>query len=65
MTSPAPKAPACPVCKRPVETAAYRPFCSKRCADVDLQRWLGGVYVVPGEPADEGPGSWPAADDED
>ncbi|MDZ4367114.1 MAG: DNA gyrase inhibitor YacG [Afipia sp.] len=36
----------CPVCRRPAE-AAYRPFCSKRCADVDLQRWLNGRYAVP------------------
>jgi endogenous inhibitor of DNA gyrase (YacG/DUF329 family) len=35
----------CPICGRPTE-AAYRPFCSKRCADVDLSRWLGGVYRV-------------------
>jgi endogenous inhibitor of DNA gyrase (YacG/DUF329 family) len=27
----------------------YRPFCSKDCADIDLSRWLGGRYVVPGE----------------
>ena len=27
----------------------YRPFCSKACADIDLSRWLGGRYVVPGE----------------
>ena len=27
---------------------AYRPFCSKRCADVDLGRWLKGAYVVAG-----------------
>lgn len=33
----------CPICGRPTE-AEYRPFCSKRCADVDLSRWLGGVY---------------------
>lgn len=37
----------CPVCKKPAE-ADYRPFCSKRCADVDLNRWLGGRYVIPG-----------------
>jgi uncharacterized protein len=27
--------------------AAFRPFCSKRCAEVDLHRWLSGVYAVP------------------
>ncbi|WP_324753645.1 DNA gyrase inhibitor YacG [Roseovarius sp. Pro17] len=36
----------CPICKRPTE-AAHRPFCSKRCADVDLARWLGGGYAIP------------------
>jgi uncharacterized protein len=41
--------PACPICGRP-SAADFRPFCSKRCADVDLHRWLGGRYVVPGEP---------------
>ena len=35
----------CPICGRPPELA-YRPFCSKRCADVDLGRWLGGDYRV-------------------
>jgi endogenous inhibitor of DNA gyrase (YacG/DUF329 family) len=39
---------ACPICKRPA-VPAYAPFCSKRCADVDLQRWFAGVYRVPGE----------------
>jgi uncharacterized protein len=39
----------CPICgKPPIE--AYRPFCSKACADIDLGRWLSGRYVVPGEP---------------
>ena len=27
--------------------ARWRPFCSRRCADVDLNRWLSGVYAVP------------------
>jgi len=27
--------------------AEFRPFCSQRCADVDLNRWLSGVYAVP------------------
>ena len=36
----------CPICHKPSE-AAYRPFCSKRCADIDLHRWLSGSYAVP------------------
>lgn len=36
----------CPVCAKPTDPA-YRPFCSKRCADVDLGRWLNGNYVLP------------------
>ena len=39
-------APACPVCGK-VQDAGYRPFCSRRCADVDLQRWLVGRYAIP------------------
>ncbi len=35
----------CPVCGQPV-TLEYKPFCSKRCADVDLGRWMKGCYVV-------------------
>ena len=36
----------CPICGRPaVETV--KPFCSKRCADVDLQRWLSDAYAIP------------------
>ncbi|OYW30421.1 MAG: DNA gyrase inhibitor YacG [Caulobacter sp. 12-67-6] len=42
----------CPICGKPVDPG-FRPFCSKRCSDVDLQRWLSGRYVVP------------ASDDED
>ena len=36
----------CPEC-RDFADPAFRPFCSKRCADVDLNRWLKGVYAVP------------------
>ncbi|MGH6791475.1 MAG: DNA gyrase inhibitor YacG [Methyloceanibacter sp.] len=39
----------CPICNKPT-AHDYRPFCSKRCADIDLGRWLGGRYAVPGEP---------------
>ena len=38
--------PPCPICGKPAR-AAVPPFCSKRCADVDLNRWLSGVYAVP------------------
>ncbi len=37
----------CPICKQPTETA-YRPFCSARCRDIDLSRWLRGTYTIPG-----------------
>jgi endogenous inhibitor of DNA gyrase (YacG/DUF329 family) len=44
---------ACPICGKP-RVHEFRPFCSKRCADIDLGRWLKGAYVVAGEPdADE------------
>ena len=41
----------CPICGRPTQDN-YRPFCSRRCADVDLSRWLRGGYAIPGEPDD-------------
>lgn len=45
-------AAACPICRRPA-TADYRPFCSRRCGDIDLQRWLSGRYAIPAvEPED-------------
>lgn len=40
----------CPICKKNEADTATRPFCSRRCADVDLQRWLTGAYVIPGAP---------------
>ena len=43
----------CPICGKPA-TEPSKPFCSERCRDVDLNRWLSGSYVVPGRPeADE------------
>jgi endogenous inhibitor of DNA gyrase (YacG/DUF329 family) len=51
MTEPAPAKP-CPICGKASEHA-FRPFCSRRCADVDLYRWLSGNYVVPGHETDE------------
>ena len=43
-------APLCPICKA-AAVARYQPFCSARCADVDLGRWLKGSYAIPAEPA--------------
>jgi hypothetical protein len=37
----------CPSCGEPA-VHEHRPFCSRRCADLDLARWLGGRYVIPG-----------------
>lgn len=36
----------CPICGRP-SMERFRPFCSKRCADVDLGNWLEGRYAIP------------------
>lgn len=41
----------CPVCGAKTEHA-FRPFCSARCRDVDLARWLGGGYTIPGGQTD-------------
>jgi endogenous inhibitor of DNA gyrase (YacG/DUF329 family) len=66
MNSPAdarsPKHNPCPICRKPA-AEPFLPFCSRRCADVDLNRWLSGVYAVPAveaeaedvEPADGEP----------
>jgi endogenous inhibitor of DNA gyrase (YacG/DUF329 family) len=48
----------CPICKRHPAEAAYRPFCSRRCADVDLAKWFTGQYAIPvrdDEPTDDMP----------
>ena len=42
----------CPTCERPTETE-FRPFCSKRCADVDLARWVNGSYAIPSRDPDD------------
>ncbi len=43
---------ACPLCKRPAEIL-YRPFCSRRCAQLDLGKWLTGSYAIPSHEAME------------
>jgi len=39
----------CPICNKPA-AEPFKPFCSRRCADVDLGRWLKGGYAIPGTP---------------
>ena len=46
MASAVPGATQCPICGKPAE-AKFGLFCSRRCADVDLHRWLAGVYAIP------------------
>ncbi len=45
-TAPRSLKPSCPICGKPT-AQAFKPFCSKRCADVDLHRWLSGAYAIP------------------
>jgi endogenous inhibitor of DNA gyrase (YacG/DUF329 family) len=51
----------CPICERPV-VPEFSPFCSARCADVDLHRWLTGRYAAPGAEGAEGLGDEEADD---
>jgi uncharacterized protein len=51
---------ACPICGKPSVRATY-PFCSKRCADIDLNRWLSGGYAIPA--AEEEPGEEESSED--
>ena len=43
----------CPICKK-LSLAQYRPFCSARCKQIDLNRWLSGGYSVPAMEPDDG-----------
>ena len=43
----------CPICEKAPPDARYRPFCSHRCADVDLQRWFAGRYAIPARPDED------------
>jgi len=54
----------CPICRKP-ESEGFKPFCSKRCADIDLGRWLKGGYAIPGPPADPASPSNPSENDPD
>ena len=59
----------CPICKKP-SSQQFHPFCSGRCSDIDLNRWLSGRYVIPAEPVEDDLDDAPPApgqreDDED
>jgi len=43
----------CKICKKP-QSEEFTPFCGKRCADVDLGRWLKGNYAIPGRDGEAG-----------
>jgi endogenous inhibitor of DNA gyrase (YacG/DUF329 family) len=43
----------CPICQK-MSAPDFHPFCSKRCADIDLSRWFKGVYAVPAPAEPEG-----------
>ena len=53
----------CPICGKP-SAQAFHPFCSARCADIDLNRWLSGAYVIPGKSLAEDEDMLPADPDE-
>ncbi|MEO9518281.1 MAG: DNA gyrase inhibitor YacG [Paracoccaceae bacterium] len=42
----------CPVCNSDVDQK-YRPFCSRRCADIDLAKWMNGGYAIPSQDPDD------------
>ena len=59
-----PASNACAICGKPVDVR-FKPFCSKRCADVDLNRWLSGRYVIPGAQVPDDEEDRPARVDKD
>ena len=59
----------CPICKRRLpqseEAVRFKPFCSKRCADVDLGNWLKGGYAIPAVEVDDEAESEPGEQDKE
>ena len=55
MAEPSYPSNSCPICGKPT-VARFRPFCSPRCKDVDLNRWLSGVYAIPAAETDDDSG---------
>ena len=54
----------CPLCGKPADIG-FKPFCSKRCADLDLNQWFKGGYAIPGPPVDPANPSNPSESDPD
>jgi uncharacterized protein len=54
----------CPICGKPASDR-FKPFCSGRCADIDLGRWFKGSYAIPGPPADPTSPSNPSENEPD
>ena len=54
----------CPICKK-ITSQPYRPFCSARCKDVDLSKWLIGGYVIANDDETESSGVEPDCEDSD
>jgi len=52
----------CAICGKP-QVERFRPFCSRRCADIDLHRWLSGAYAVPSVEDDDGENRLPDRDE--
>ena len=50
--TPEPKPKPCAICGKP-RVREFAPFCSARCKDIDLGRWLKGSYVIPGAPVEK------------
>lgn len=49
----------CPICGKAM-VEKYLPFCSSRCADIDLHRWLTGAYAIPVTENDDEDGEEPS-----
>ena len=62
MSEPVAPTKPCPICGKPADPRT-RPFCSRRCADVDLHRWFSGAYAVPAVEAEDDPDEGAGADD--
>ena len=54
----------CSTCGKPVDDK-FKPFCSARCRDVDLNRWLSGVYAIPATEETDEDGERPREDDKE